>query len=152
LNELNFASMKHRVLSHYEHMNRRSGPAARGSDIPNAHRLFFWEAMRSMGPTPSMFLRRRYQSDFYRSPERHLPRSSPDPSPRKRDRLALPPNAARCWARGCRGVVFRSNRHGAPLPHVHHAPDRSVPGVARHHDPVSIRRTLRDRETQTRWI
>jgi SAM-dependent methyltransferase len=70
LNELNFASMKHRVLSHYEHLNRRSGHAAGGSkpDIPNAHRLFFWEAMRSLGPTASMFPSSRHLANALTRP------------------------------------------------------------------------------------
>jgi len=93
-------------------------------------------------------LRHRYQSDLYRSPKRHLPRSSPGSTPRKRNRPAFSPDATRCRARGCRSVLFRSNRHGTPIPHVHHAPDRSVPGLAWHHDAISIRWPLRDREAQ----
>ena len=70
MNELNFASMKHRVLTHYETMNRRSGHAARGAnpDIPNAHRLFFSEAMRSLGPTASMFPSSRYLANALTRP------------------------------------------------------------------------------------
>jgi phospholipid N-methyltransferase len=57
LNELNFASIKHRQ-------------AARGTnpDIPNAHRLFFWEAMRSMGPTASMFPSSRHLANALTRP------------------------------------------------------------------------------------
>jgi phosphatidylethanolamine/phosphatidyl-N-methylethanolamine N-methyltransferase len=70
LNELNFTSMKHRVLSHYEQMNRRSGHASRGSspDIPNAYRLFFQESMRSLGPTASMFPSSRYLANALTRP------------------------------------------------------------------------------------
>src|ERR1700682_476632 len=62
--------MKHRVLSHYQHMNRRSGHAARGSspDIPNAYRLFFQESMRSLGPTASMFPSSRYLANALTRP------------------------------------------------------------------------------------
>jgi len=57
LNELNFASIKHR------HAGRESNP-----DIPNAHRLFFWEAMRSMGPTASMFPSSRHLANALTRP------------------------------------------------------------------------------------
>jgi phosphatidylethanolamine/phosphatidyl-N-methylethanolamine N-methyltransferase len=57
LNELNFASMKH-----------RQAPRGANPDIPHAHRLFFWEAMRSMGPTASMFPSSRHLANALTRP------------------------------------------------------------------------------------
>jgi phosphatidylethanolamine/phosphatidyl-N-methylethanolamine N-methyltransferase len=71
LNELNFASMKHRVMSHYEPFrNRAAEHLARVSnpDIPNAYRLFFQESMRSLGPTASMFPSSRYLANALTRP------------------------------------------------------------------------------------
>lgn len=70
MNELNFSSMKHRVLSHNEHKNRPSGHSARVSSpgIPNAYRLFFQESMRSLGPTASMFPSSRYLANALTRP------------------------------------------------------------------------------------
>ncbi len=56
MNELNFAT-KHRQAV------REANP-----DIPNAHRLFFWEAMRSMGPTASMFPSSRHLANALTRP------------------------------------------------------------------------------------
>ena len=67
LNDLNFSSMKHRVLSHARH----AGPEAASvssPDIPNAHRLFFQESMRSMGQTASMFPSSRYLANALTKP------------------------------------------------------------------------------------
>src|SRR6476646_11158879 len=62
--------MKHRVLTPYDTMNRRSGHAARGAnpDIPNAYRLFFRESMRSLGPTASMSPSSRYLANALTKP------------------------------------------------------------------------------------
>ncbi len=71
MNELNFSSMKHRVLSHYEpYKNRASRHLTRVStpDIPNAYRLFFQESMRSWGPTASMFPSSRYLANALTRP------------------------------------------------------------------------------------
>lgn len=71
MNELNFSSMKHRVLSHYQPLrNRAWGHAGResGRDIPNAYRLFFQESLRSMGPTASMFPSSRYLANALTKP------------------------------------------------------------------------------------
>ncbi len=57
MNELNFASIKHR------HTGRGSNP-----DIPNAYRLFFQESMRSLGPTASMFPSSRYLANALTRP------------------------------------------------------------------------------------
>ncbi|MEO8051629.1 MAG: methyltransferase domain-containing protein [Acidobacteriota bacterium] len=64
MNDLNFSSMKHRVLSHYEPYRNR----AAGQDIPNAYRLFFQESIRSMGPTASMFPSSRYLANALTKP------------------------------------------------------------------------------------
>jgi phosphatidylethanolamine/phosphatidyl-N-methylethanolamine N-methyltransferase len=58
LDELNFASMKHRVLSHYEPYKNRA----------SAYRLFFQESMRSLGPTASMFPSSRYLANALTRP------------------------------------------------------------------------------------
>ncbi len=64
MNDLNFSSMKHRVLSHARH----AGPAESSPDIPNAHRLFFQESIRSMGQTASMFPSSRYLANALTKP------------------------------------------------------------------------------------
>ena len=67
MNDLNFSSMKHRVLSHARH----AGPEAASvssPDIPNAHRLFFQESMRCMGQTASMFPSSRYLANALTKP------------------------------------------------------------------------------------
>jgi phospholipid N-methyltransferase len=58
LNELNFSSMKHRVLSHYEPYKNRA----------SAYRLFFQESIRSLGPTASMFPSSRYLANALTRP------------------------------------------------------------------------------------
>ena len=58
MNELNFSSMKHRVLSHYEPYKNRA----------SAYRLFFQESMRSLGPTASMFPSSRYLANALTRP------------------------------------------------------------------------------------
>ena len=63
MNDLNFSSMKHRVLTHGRHAGQESSP-----DIPNAHRLFFQESMRSMGQTASMFPSSRYLANALTRP------------------------------------------------------------------------------------
>ena len=71
MNDLNFSSMKHRVLSHYEpYRNRAARHAGQESspDIPNAHRLFFQESIRSMGQTASMFPSSRYLANALTKP------------------------------------------------------------------------------------
>jgi len=58
LNELNFSSMKDRVLSHYEPYKNRA----------SAYRLFFQESIRSLGPTASMFPSSRYLANALTRP------------------------------------------------------------------------------------
>ena len=58
MNELNFSSMKHRVLSHYEPYKNRA----------SAYRLFFQESIRSLGPTASMFPSSRYLANALTRP------------------------------------------------------------------------------------
>src|ERR1700676_5569628 len=55
--------MKHRGFSYARHAGQESSP-----DIPNAHRLFFQESMRSMGQTASMFPSSRYLANALTKP------------------------------------------------------------------------------------